>query len=162
MAILVETSPLISFLKVSRFDLLEQFVVPVCCTAEVVAEVLYFPQQGALEALLKAGKILSVDLQHPDDLVDFASLTTPPNPYGPGEISSILYAARSGIDLIITDKRAIREARKRKVTVMSTQDVILKAIDSGKMSIQDADDLISLWVTLNDFPVEVKSFSELR
>ena len=162
MAVLVETSPLISFLKVSRFDLLEQFGEPVCCTAEVIGEVLYFPQRAPLEGLLAAGKVHTVDLDHPDDLLDYVTLTTPPNPYGPGEVSSILYAARNGVDLIITDKKAIREAKKRKVTIMSTQDVILRAIDSRILSVQDADDLISFWITLNEFPVEVKSFSELR
>lgn len=162
MAILVETSPLISFLKVSRFDLLEQFGTPICCTAEVIGEVLHFPQRDPLEALLDAGKLLSVAIDHPDDLLDFVTLTTPPNPYGPGEVSSILYAARNGTDLIITDKKAVREAKKRKVTIMSTQDVILRAIDSNILSVQDADHLIDYWITMNEFPVEVKSFSELR
>ena len=159
--ILVETSPLISFLKASRFDLLEILGKPLRCTAQVHEEIHYFPQRGMLEMLVAENRISVVDLEVIEDITEFDRLTKPPFPYGPGEVSSILYASRAQATLIITDNKGIREAKKRSVSIMTTQDVLLFAINQGHMTADEADDLLRLWETLNEFPVNVKSFKDI-
>lgn len=62
---------------------------------------------------------------------------------------------------MITDKKGIREARRRGVVCITTQEVMVAAIRAGTLTIEDADALIADWKALNDFPVTVSSFSEL-
>lgn len=157
--IVVEASPLISFLKIARFDLLEALGARLVCTAQVCEEVVWFRQRVALEALLAQGRITSVDLTHPEDLQAFAHFVEV-SPLGPGEASSILFAARERGRLVITDKKGIREATRRHVPCLTTEDVVVHAIHQGLMRVEEADALISLWATHREYPVQVTSFAE--
>ena len=80
----VEASPLISFLKVDRFDILEALYASLLCTDHVSGEVLLFRQRERLEALFAAGRIREVTLSDPAHLVEYARLTEE-SPLGPGE-----------------------------------------------------------------------------
>lgn len=156
----VEASPLISFLKVDRFDILEALYPTLLCTEHVSGEVVLFHQRERLLALLERGRLQEVSLTQPAHLAEFAHLTEE-SPLGPGEASSLLYAAHYGCRLIITDKKGIREAKKRGVVCVTTQEVMVTAIRSSVISLADADALIETWKSLNEFPVIVSSFAPL-
>ena len=52
--VVIEASPLISFLKVKRFDILEAMYPSLVCTEEVIHEVILFHQREQLFALIEA------------------------------------------------------------------------------------------------------------
>lgn len=156
----VEASPLISFLKVDRFDILEALYPILLCTAHVSGEVVLFHQRERLLALLESGRLREVSLTEPAHLAEFAHLTED-SPLGPGEASSLLYAAHNGCRLIITDKKGIREAKKRGVLCVTTQEVMVAAIRIGVISLAEADALIDAWKALNEFPVAITSYREI-
>ena len=156
----VEASPLISFLKIDRFDILESLCRTLLCTDHVCNEVLQFRQRNRLEALFEAGQIREVALSDPMHLAEYARLTEE-SPLGPGEASSLLYAAYHGCKLVITDKKGIREAKRRGVTCITTEEVVVTAIRAGILTLIEADNLIETWKAMDEFPVTVTSFASL-
>ena len=50
--VVIEASPLISFLKVNRFDILEALYPSLVCTEQVIHEVILFHQREQLLALI--------------------------------------------------------------------------------------------------------------
>lgn len=153
----VEASPLISFLKAARFDIVESLGGEFVCTSQVRTEVGHFRQQAALDALLVAGRVREVDLHAPPWLFEFARLVGE-TPLGAGEVSSILYAQCHGCPLIITDRKGIREARRRGVPCLTTQDVMVRAIREGYLTEDEGDAILAQWAGMGEFPVAVKSF----
>jgi predicted nucleic acid-binding protein len=156
----VEASPLISFLKIDRFDIIESVCPTLLCTDHVSGEVLLFRQRERLEALLAAGRIREVTISDPTHLAEYARLTEE-SPLGPGEASSLLYAAYHGCRLVITDKKGIREAKRRGVACITTEEVMVHAIQSGILTLIEADHLIVMWKALDEFPVTITSFASL-
>lgn len=157
---LVEASPLISFLKVDRFDLLEAVSTNLLCTTHVTEEIRLFKQRERLGRLFAEGRIKEVILSEPLHLTEFAALIDQ-TPLGPGEASSLLYAAYHNCSLVITDKKGIREAKRRGVVCITTQEVMVLSIQQGRLSVSEADVLLSQWKAMNEFPVTVGSFQEL-
>ena len=156
----VEASPLISFLKVDRFDLLEVVGSNLLCTTHVTEEILLFRQIERLQVVFLEGRMREVSLSEPHHLVEYATLIEQ-TPLGPGEASSLLYAAHNGCSLIITDKKGIREAKRRGVVCMTTQEVMVLAIQQNRLSIAEADAILIEWKALNEFPVVCESFQDL-
>jgi predicted nucleic acid-binding protein len=160
MSIVIEASPLISFLKIDRFDLLEVFPKPLVCTAHVRDEVSQFKQKDQLDALITTGRISEVDIYLPEQLAEFAHVIHN-TPLGPGEVSSILFAQYTRDTLIITDHKAVKEAKRRAIPCLTTQDVVVRCITAGLLSLDEADDLIQLWHSVREGAVTVTSFRQL-
>jgi len=153
----IEASPLISFLKVDRFDIVEALGGEFVCTSHVRAEVVHFRQQASLDALLAACRIAEVDLDAPVWLAEYARLFEE-MPLGAGEVSSVLYAQCHRCPLIITDRKGIREARRRGVTCVTTEEVMLRAIAEQYITDDEADRLLAEWAALDEFPMTRTSF----
>jgi len=158
--VVIEASPLISFLKVKRFDILEALYPSLVCTEQVIHEVILFHQREQLLALIEDSRLREVSLSNLEIIAEFAHLTES-SPLGPGEVSSLLYASDTGSKLIITDKKGIREAQRRGVSCISTQDVLVSAIHQGIVSLEEADTLITTWKAMNEYPVSVTTFTSL-
>jgi predicted nucleic acid-binding protein len=73
----------------------------------------------------------------------------------------MLYASDTGCKLIITDRKGIREAQRRGVSCISTQDILVSAIHQGIVSLEEADALITTWKSMNEYPVSVTTFTNL-
>jgi len=158
--VVIEASPLISFLKVDRFDILEALYPSLVCTEQVIHEVVLFHQRERLIAIIDAKRLREVSLSNLQIIAEFALLTES-SPLGPGEVSSLLYAADTGCKLIITDRKGIREAQRRGVSCISTQDILVSAIHQGIVSLEEADALITTWQAMNEYPVSVPTFTIL-
>ena len=156
----MEASPLISFLKVNRFDILEAVCSNLLYTDHVTGEILLFKQQERLTRLFEEERIHEVTLSNPAHLAEFAHLLEE-TPLGPGEASSVLYAAYYHCSLVITDKKGIREAERRDVPYLTTQQIMVHAIQREFLTLGDADSLLRKWRALNEFPVTVLSFENL-
>jgi predicted nucleic acid-binding protein len=153
----VEASPLISFLKIDRFDLLEILDKPLVCTDFVRAEVKR-PRER-LDEILTIGRLNEIPLQDPSLLLEVETLYG--RGLGRGEASSIVFAQSKGYGLIIDDKRARKIAVSRNVTLISTTEIVVLNIQKGNITLAEADGFIEAWKDLGEFPVVVKSFSEV-
>lgn len=98
-----------------------------------------------------------VHLNAPAWLSEFARLIDE-TPLGAGEISSLLYAECHGCSLIITDRKGIREARRRGVDCLTTQDVMVRAINQGCITQDEGNAILAQWAGMSEFPVSISSF----
>ncbi len=155
--ILVEASPLISFLKLDRFDLLEILEKPLACTDFVRTEI-QRPREKLNEILI-SGDLKEVPLENPHHLLEVEKMYG--KGLGRGEASSIILAAANGYGLIMDDKRAQKVAMARKVKLFTTADVVVRNIQSYKITLTEADEFIVQWKALGEFPISVKTFADL-
>ena len=155
--ILVEASPLISFLKLDRFDLLEILDKPLACTDFVRAEI-QRPREK-LGKILASGLLKEIPLENPQHLLEVEKLYA--RGLGRGESSSIVLAQAEGYGLVMDDKRAQKVAKAYNVKVISTAEVVLLNIQRGNITLVEADGFIAQWKTLGEFPVSAKTFADL-
>ncbi|MBD2115171.1 MULTISPECIES: hypothetical protein [Cyanophyceae] len=154
--LLADASPLISFLKIDRFDLLANLGRTIACTDFVKSEVLY--PRSVFEELCQAGKIVEIAVTEPAHHKEVDALYQ--RGLGRGEASSIILAAGNGYELILDDKKACREALSRGIFLYSTADIVVWNIKQEKITLEEANGFIGLWRTLGEFPVRVKTFNE--
>jgi predicted nucleic acid-binding protein len=159
--IVVEASPLISCLKIDRLDLLEVFACPLLCLNHVRGEVTYFGQDEKLTAALEAKRLEEVELTDLGHIVSYDSLRSLRPALGPGECASIIYAHAHEIPLIITDKVAKNEAKRRGVLCVTTEEMVVLNIRHDKLTVPEADELIAAWRAVGEGVTRVKSFAEL-
>jgi predicted nucleic acid-binding protein len=155
--LLIDASPLISFLKISRFDLLEVFNKPLACTDFVRAEV-NRPREE-FNNVLACGRVLEIPLTDPLQLLEIEQLYE--KGLGRGEASSIILAQQGGYDLILDDKKARKLASERSIRLYSTADLIIHNIQLGHLTLAEADSFITTWQTLGEYPVSCKTFQDL-
>lgn len=158
-SVIIEASPLISILKIERFDLFA--VLPGCpvCTEYVCDDVREDAQKSRLNALLGCAMIREVKVIDLDQHTEINDLIK--RGFGYGEASSIVLAHHMSIPLVMDDKRALRVAHRLQIRVLTTTDVVAENIRCGNITVQEADQLIADWVAAKDFPVTVRSFQEL-
>lgn len=153
----IDASPLISFFKIERFDLLEIIGTPLACTDFVAAEVIH-PRKPLEKALIhkQIVEIPTVDLKV---LKDVEHLYT--QGLGRGEASSILAAKGHRCSLVLDDKKARKIASKKKISLFSTADIIVQNIKADVLTVSEADTFIAKWYSIGEFPVAVKTFDSL-
>jgi predicted nucleic acid-binding protein len=155
--LLVDASPLISFLKLDRFDLLEIQGKPLACTDFVRAEIQRSREK--LDEVLASALLKEIPLENPQHLLEVEKLYE--RGLGRGEASSIVLAQAEGYGLVMDDKRAKKVAKACNVKVISTAEVVVLNIQRGKTTLIEADGFIGQWKTLGEFPVSVKTFADL-
>jgi predicted nucleic acid-binding protein len=155
--ILVEASPLISFLKIDRFDLLQVLETPLACT-DFVQEEIQRPREK-LEEILASGLLAEIPLDTPQHLLEVENLYD--RGLGRGEASSIVLAQAEGYGLVMDNKRAQKVATARNIKVITTAEVIVLNIQRGNISLNEADGFIEQWKVLGEFPVSVQTFADL-
>jgi predicted nucleic acid-binding protein len=152
--ILVETSPLISFLNIDRFNLLGVLKTPLACTDFVRAEVLQ--SQKKLNETWASGFLSEVPVETPQHLLEVEKLYE--RGLGRGEASSIVIAQAEGYDLLIDDKQAKKIATARGVKIISTAEIIMLNIQLGNIMLKEVDGFIEQWKAISEFPISAKNF----
>jgi predicted nucleic acid-binding protein len=155
--ILVDASPLISFLKLARFDLLKIVNQPLACTDFVQAEVKRPKEQ--FETLLATGEIKQIPLVDPYHLLEVEQLYA--KGLGRGEASSIILAQQYSYGLIMDDNHARKAAVERGIALYSTTEIVVWNIKAGIITLSEADVFIATWRSLGEFPVSCKTFRDL-
>jgi predicted nucleic acid-binding protein len=153
----VDASPLISFLKLDRFDLLEILNKPLACTDFVRAEIQRSREK--LDELLASEMLKEIPLENPQHLLEVEKLYE--RGLGRGEASSIVLAQAAGYGLVMDDKRAKKVAKACNVKVISTAEIVVLNIQHESITLIEADGFIHQWKTLGEFPVTAKTFADL-
>lgn len=168
MLLIADTSVLINFLKVDRMYLVGKHEPHCAITEHVLQEVggSYPQQQELLKTALKDGHLDVISVSEEAEVELFAKLQRNGR-LGSGECSAIAVAIRRGYALGMDDRLAIREAHtcaaaeNTIVDVYRTQDIILRLIRAGSLTVEQADFLLAAWRTQHRFVLSFRSFAEL-
>jgi hypothetical protein len=169
MAIVVtDTSVLINFLKIDRMDLVGLHPAGFLATDHVRNEISdrYPAQVERYADAIKAGWVTEEAVNDPVEVALFGRLSATPR-LGPGECSAIAVAINRRHALAIDDGRAIRHALREAgitgqvLTILRTQDVVVELIRAGVLTIEQADQIKSVWETRHRFRIAVASFANL-
>lgn len=155
--IVVDASPLISFLKINRVDLLNIYQSKLVCTDFVYDEVTQQPD--GIQRLVLSGALEKIVVDDPKHLLEIEALYS--KGLGRGEASSMILSKRLGCKFLVDDKGAKKRARKKGIAILSTAETIVSNIRKGSLTLHEADSFIQVWKSMGEFPVTVKSFREL-
>lgn len=166
MFLIADASVLINFLKVERMYLVGKHE-PRCAITEHVLREISEPQQK--EALRKAvadGHLDVISVNEEAEVELFAELQQNKR-LGSGECSAIAVALRRGYALGMDDRVATKQAHAYAaaenvtLTIYGTQEIILRLIQAGNLSVEQADFLLVAWRTQHTFKLGIQSFAEL-
>jgi hypothetical protein len=170
MLLIADTSVLINFLNIDGMHLIGRHQPPCAVTQHVIGEVTnFFPeQQERLQAALADGHLVEViSVADPDEVALFGRLQQPSGRLGIGESSAIAVAIKRGYALAIDDRRAIRDAHAlaaaegASLLVLRTPDILVRLIQAGQLSVEQADVLLVSWRTQHSFNITIGSFADL-
>lgn len=158
--VLLDTSVLVNFLRIDRYDLLAnhpgyRFVI----TDHVRGEVSDPVQKKRLEAAVADGTLQETSVQSLDEVTLFAQLTAR---LGQGESAAIAAAAKRSF-LVALDDRAAKKVAATHCpagNVLDTVDLIVSLIHAGLLTVAEADTIKATWETQHRFRLKFVSFSE--
>jgi hypothetical protein len=168
MLLIADTSVLINFLNVDRMHLIGKHAPRCVISDHVVAEVtdLYPHQKNRLSSAVADGHLEIISVI--DELeVELFGRIQKNGRLGVGESSAIAVALKRGYSLGIDDRRAIRDAQALaaaegvSLTVWGTRDIVVRLIQAGQLSVEQADVLLVSWRTQHRFELPIRSFTEL-
>ncbi len=166
--VVADTSVIINFLRIDRMDLIKAYPDPFIVTDHVATEIAdsYPDQQLRYQAALDHGHLSQQTVDDPAELETFLRLGAGGR-LGAGERSAIAVALHRGHKLAIDDTRAIRRAVEEAnvagnpLTIIRTQDVIVRLIKSGAIDLHQADGIKEDWRQNHRFALKIRSFTDL-
>ena len=128
------TSPIIFFAKIRRFDILERLYERIIIPNEVKEELLFGnkPDSEIVNEAIFKGKLI---VKSPGKLLNFS--------LGKGESSAISLAIELKMPLIIDDYAGFRTAQSLNVEALRTPSVIFSAVKKKLISKKEALDIIN-------------------
>lgn len=141
---------------------------PCVITQHVVDEVTeFYPEQRErLQAAIADGYLSVVQVSE-DPEIDIFGRLQQTGRLGIGESSAIAVAVHRGFPIAIDDRAAIRRAEAiaaeedATLTVLKTQDIIVRLIRAELLSVEQADVLLVSWHTQHRFHLKIGSFADL-
>jgi predicted nucleic acid-binding protein len=162
MLIVADTSVLLNFLKIGREQLLTQLPEPVAVTNHVREELTVPEQRERLVTLTASKQIQEIVLDSIPELQMFARFMASGR-LGPGECSALTHGILHKSTVALDDTRAIKEARKidASVKILQTQDIVVRLIKTGQLTIQEADAIKQKWAKMHRFALGFSSFQDI-
>jgi predicted nucleic acid-binding protein len=157
----MDTCVFVNFAIVGRVDLIVQisgfsFHVP----QEVVDEVTIAAQRQILDQVLATGDLKKTEVHEVSELARFAEYS---QRFGRGESACLAIAACRGWVFATDeskDKRLKKEIEASKVRIVNTPGLLLKAIQNGVLSVNEAD-AVKAELEKNRFKMDFGSFQEV-
>jgi hypothetical protein len=162
MLIVADTSVLLNFLKIGREQLLTQLPEPVAVTNHVREELTVPEQRERLVTLTASKQIQEIVLDSIPELQMFGRFMASGR-LGPGECSALTHGILHKSTVALDDTRAIKEARKidASVKILQTQDIVVRLIKTGQLTIQEADAIKQKWAKMHRFALGFSSFQDI-
>jgi predicted nucleic acid-binding protein len=162
MLIVADTSVLLNFLKIGREQLLTQLPEPVAVTGHVRKELIVPEQRERLVTLTASNQIQEIILDSTPELQMFARFMASGR-LGLGECSTLAHGILHKSTVALDDSRAIKEAKKidASVKILQTQDIVVRLIKTGQLTIQEADAIKQEWAKMHRFVLGFSSFQDI-
>ena len=166
--VVADTSVLINFLRIDRMDLLAALQYRLIATDHVAAEISgeYADHRERFERALSLRFLVEERVTEPDEIDLFLRLGVS-EALGAGERAAIAVAINRGYSLALDDERAIREGTRFarttgcELTVLRTQDVMVRLIRLGALSLEEADRILADWAHNHRYRRKFVSFAQL-
>jgi predicted nucleic acid-binding protein len=156
-----DTCILINFALVDRIDLLTTLAeFKFCIPEDVWAEIERPDLRQIIEQHLLNGQLQLVRLDTPKELALFAIYN---QVLGRGESACLAIAETRGWAIATDeskDKKWRRTIADKKLQILNTQALILRSIQNGRITVQEAD-AIKATLELNRFRLSISSFADL-
>lgn len=163
--VLLDTSVLINFARINRFDLLGSHPkYSFFLTDHVRDEILehFCEQSAAVNSAVEIGILGEISGNSAEELEDFGRFLEMKT-LGVGECSAIAVAKNRSLVLAIDDIPARKQAVKFDSTLVlvGTVDIVVSLIREGVLSVDEADKIKVLWETEHRFQLKFASFADL-
>ena len=160
--IVLDTSVLLNFIKIGRIDLLGRLGTSVVLLDQVFDEVRRPEQRKAVEDAVAAGTLGLQSVRNPAEVALFAELRTGGR-LGAGECAVLAVALTRGWIAGLQDRRAQFEGKRRgkNLDFCQTEDLVLKLIRTGYLTLKEADRFLAEWEAQHHFRSRLTSFGDL-
>lgn len=160
--IVLDTSVLLNFVKIGRIDLLGQLHTPFVILDQVLDEVRRPEQRKAVEDAVAAGTLDLQSVRNKTEVSLFAEIQANGR-LGAGECAVLAVALSRGWKAGLQDRRAQIEGRRRRkdLAFCQTEDLVLKLIQSGRLTVEEADSFLAEWAARYHFRSKLTSFRTL-
>ena len=160
--VILDTSVLINFLTIDRVDLLGRHSrYRFLLTPHVRSEVTHAVQLTRLDAAIQSGQLHLIATGSHAELATFARLTAT---LGIGESAAIAAAAHRSLRVAVEDRAARRTAIQLvgHSNVVTTTQLMVSMIQTGLLTVQDADAIKLDWATNHRFDLaQFQSFADI-
>ncbi len=160
--IVLDASVLLNFVKIRRIELLGQLDTSVVLLDQVLDEVIRREQREAVEGAVKTGILDLQSVRNPVEVTLFASLRADGR-LGAGECAVLAVALTRNWVAGLQDRRARVEGQRRRedLVLCQTEDLVLKLIRSGYLTLSEADGFLVEWAAKHRFKSRLTSFRDL-
>ena len=160
--IVLDASVLLNFVKIGRIELLGQLDTSVVLLDQVFDEVRRPEQREAVEGAVKAGILDLQSVRDPVEVALFANLRADGR-LGAGECAVLAVALTRNWVAGLQDRRARVEGQHRRedLALCQTEDLVLKLIRSGHLTLNEADGFLVEWAAKHRFKSRLTSFRDL-
>ena len=160
--IVLDASVLLNFVKIGRIELLGQLGTSVVLLDQVLDEVIRPEQREAVEGAVKAGILDLQSVRNPVEVALFASLRADGR-LGAGECAVLAVALTRNWGAGLQDRRARVEGQRRReeLALCQTEDLVLTLIQSGHLTLEEADGFLVEWAAKHRFKSRLTSFRDL-
>lgn len=156
--IVLDTSVLLNFIKIDRIDLLGRLDTPVVILDQVLDEVRRPEQRKAVEDAVATGTLGIQSVRNPTEVSLFAELRAGGR-LGAGECAVLAVAISRRWIAGLQDRRAQAEGRRRRkdLAYCQTEDLVWKLIQSGQLTVEEADSFLTEWAARHHFKSRLAS-----
>ena len=161
--IVLDTSVLPNFVKIGRIELLGRLGTSVVLLDQVLDEVRRPEQRKAVEDAVAVGTLGLQSVRNPAEVALFAELQTGGR-LGAGECAVLAVALSRGWIAGLQDRRAKVEGKRRRkdLAFYQTEDLVLRLIQSGHLTLEEADRYLAEWAAQHHFRSRLTSFRDLK
>ena len=160
--IVLDTSVLLNFVKIGRVELLGQLGTSGVLLDQVLDEVRRPDQRKAVKDAVAEGTLDLQSVRNPVEVALFTELRAGGR-LGAGECAVLAVALTRNWVAGLQDRRAGTEGQRRceDLVLYQTEDLVLKLIKSGYLTIEEADGFLAEWAEKHRFKSKITSFRDL-
>ena len=157
----LDTSILLNFVKIRQIELLDQVDTMIVLLDQVLDEVRRPDERRAVEDAVAAGILHLQSVRNTVEVALFADLRADGR-LGAGECAVLSVALTRGWVAGLQDKRACVEGHRRcqDLALCQTEDLVLELIQTGHLTLEEADGFLVKWATKHRFKSRLTSFRE--
>ena len=160
--IVLDTSVLLNFVNIGRLELLGQLDTAIMLPDQVLDEIRRPRQREVVEDAVAAGILDLQSIRNPVEVALFANLRAGGR-FGAGECAVLTVALTRHWVAGLQDRRARLEGQRRRkdLAFCQTEDLVLKLIRAGPLTVEQADGFLVEWATQHRFKSRLTSFRGL-
>ena len=160
--IVLDTSILLNFVKIGRVELLGQLGTSVVLLDQVFDEVRRPKQRKVVKDAVTASTLDLQSVRNPVEVALFTELRAGGR-LGAGECAVLAVALTRNWVAGLQDRRAGTEGQRRceDLVLYQTEDLVLKLIKTGYLTIEEADGFLAEWAEKHRFKSKITSFRDL-